>query len=131
MSFAESIRTCLSKYATFSGRARRSEFWWFTLFLVVLYIVAAIIDAAIGIRIIELLLILATILPSLAVTARRLHDTGRTGWWILIGIIPIIGDLVLLVFECMDSQPGANQYGPSPKELGGPTPGSYATPQGY
>jgi uncharacterized membrane protein YhaH (DUF805 family) len=131
MSFAESVRTCLSKYATFSGRARRSEFWWFTLALILVYIVAGIIDAAIGNQILEFVVLLATIVPSLAVTMRRLHDTGRSGWWILIGLIPIVGGIILLVFECGDSQPGTNQYGPSPKELGGPNPGSYAAPQSF
>jgi len=126
MSFADSVRTCLTKYITFSGRARRSEFWWFALFLFILYIVAAIIDAAIGTSIILLLVALAFLLPSLAVTVRRLHDTGRSGWWILIGLVPFIGGIVLLVFECMDGQPGPNNYGPSPKDV---NPGGYVAPQ--
>ena len=73
---------------------------------------------------------LALLLPSLAVNVRRLHDTGRSGWWILIGLIPVIGFIVLLVFECQDSQPGTNAYGPSPKEVGGYSqqPGQYGTP---
>jgi uncharacterized membrane protein YhaH (DUF805 family) len=131
MGFADAIRSVFSKYVVFSGRARRSEFWWFTLFAVILYIVVAIIDAAIGSSILGIIVGLALLLPSLAVTARRLHDTGRSGWWILIGIIPLIGAIVLLVFECQDSQPGTNAYGPSPKEAGGyPTqqPGQYGTP---
>jgi len=129
MSFADSIRTCFSKYATFSGRARRSEFWWFYLFTVIVFIVVAIIDAAIGNSILEFVLILALILPSLAATVRRLHDTGRPGWWVLIGLIPFIGAIILIVFECQNSQPGTNQYGPSPKELGGSS-GYYVNPQG-
>jgi uncharacterized membrane protein YhaH (DUF805 family) len=81
------------------------------------------------------LVALALLLPSLAVTARRLHDTGRSGWWILIGIIPLIGAIVLLVFECQDSQPQTNQYGPSPKPLGADPawpsqPGQPANPYG-
>lgn len=123
MSFADAIRTVFSKYATFSGRARRSEFWWFYLFAIILYIVAAIIDAAIGNNLLWIIVALGLIVPSLAVTVRRLHDTGRSGWWILIGIIPLIGAIVLLVFECQDSQPGANNYGPSPK--GGDVDPSY------
>lgn len=118
MSFAEAIRSAFSKYVTFSGRARRSEFWWFTLFAVILSIVAAIIDTAIGNSVLTIIVSLGLLLPSLAVTARRLHDTGRSGWWILIGLIPLIGAIVLLVFECQDSQPGANSYGSSPKDTG-------------
>ncbi len=128
MSFAEAIRSVFSKYATFSGRARRSEFWWYTLFTVLVYIVAAIIDAAIGNSVVSIIVGLALLLPSLAVTARRLHDTGRTGWWILLVLIPVIGAIVLLVFECQDSQPGSNSYGSSPKETG--TGYSAATPYG-
>lgn len=118
MSFADAVRTVLSKYATFSGRARRSEYWWFALFAGIVYIVAGIIDAVIGNAVLGYIVMLALLLPSLAVTVRRLHDTGRTGWWILIGIVPLIGAIVLLVFEVQDSQPGANNYGPSPKAVG-------------
>lgn len=127
MSFADSVRTCLSKYVTFSGRARRSEYWWFTLFAIILYVVAAIIDAAIGNSIVVILVALALLLPSLAVTVRRLHDTGRSGWWILIALVPFVGGIILLVFECLDSQPGPNNYGPSPKDT---NPGGYVAPQG-
>jgi len=115
VSFADAVRTVFSKYATFSGRARRSEFWWFTLFAIIVYIVVGIIDAAIKNAVLGVIVALALLLPSLAVTVRRLHDTGRSGWWILIGLIPFVGAIVLLVFECQDSQPGANNYGPSPK----------------
>ncbi|HEU5271777.1 MAG TPA: DUF805 domain-containing protein [Jatrophihabitans sp.] len=115
MSFADAVRTVFSKYATFSGRARRSEFWWFTLFAAILYIVVGIIDAVAKNAVLGAIVALALILPSLAVTVRRLHDTGRSGWWILIGLIPFVGAIVLLVFECQDSQPGSNNYGPSPK----------------
>ncbi|MEO6503255.1 MAG: DUF805 domain-containing protein [Jatrophihabitantaceae bacterium] len=118
MSFADAIRSVFSKYVTFSGRARRSEFWWFALFAAILYIVAAILDAAMGSSVVSLIVGLGLLLPSLAVTVRRLHDTGRSGWWILIGLIPLVGALVLLVFECQDSQPASNKYGPSPKAAG-------------
>jgi uncharacterized membrane protein YhaH (DUF805 family) len=130
MGFADAIRSVFSKYVVFSGRARRSEFWWFFLFAVIVYIVVGIIDAVIGSSILGLIVSLALLLPSLAVNVRRLHDTGRSGWWILIGLIPIIGFIVLLVFECQDSQPGTNAYGPSPKEVGGYSqqPGQYGTP---
>jgi uncharacterized membrane protein YhaH (DUF805 family) len=80
--------------------------------------VADIIDVAIGKPIFVVIVVLAFLVPSLAVTVRRLHDTNRSGWWILIGLIPLIGGIVLLVFECMDSQPGQNAHGPSPKGAG-------------
>lgn len=118
MSFPDAVRTALSKYATFSGRARRSEYWWFTLFTVTVYIATSIIDAVIGKDIVTLLAYLALLLPGLAVTVRRLHDTSRSGWWILIGIVPLVGAIVLIVFQVQDSHPGTNAYGPSPKSHG-------------
>jgi uncharacterized membrane protein YhaH (DUF805 family) len=111
-----------NKYATFEGRARRKEYWFYVLFYVLVFCVLAFVDGLIGtfseeagLGLISGLFVLATLVPSLAVTVRRLHDTDRSGWWVLIGLIPIAGDLVLLVFTVMDSQPGANQYGPNPK----------------
>lgn len=118
MSFADAVRSVFSKYATFSGRARRSEFWWFALFSGIVQTVMSLLDAAIGNRILGLLVALALLLPSLAVTVRRLHDTGRSGWWIFIALIPLVGVIVLLVFELQDSQPESNAYGPSPKPYG-------------
>jgi len=105
----------LTQYAGFSGRARRSEYWWFALASFLASVVASIIDTAIGVSILEWILTLALLVPSLAVAVRRLHDTGRSGWWLLIGLIPLVGAIVLLVFFCQDSRPGTNQYGPSPK----------------
>jgi uncharacterized membrane protein YhaH (DUF805 family) len=122
VSFAEAVRSVLSSYATFSGRARRSEFWWFALFMLLVGIVTGILDAVLGTRagdsgigIINLVASLALLLPNLAVSVRRLHDTGRSGWWILIGLIPVIGTITLLVFFVIDSQQGSNKYGESPK----------------
>ncbi len=122
MSFGESISTVFSKYATFSGRARRSEYWWWYLFVYLLGFVGGFItflstdsDGTVGLGgLVPGIIALAIFLPSLAVAVRRLHDTGRSGWWILIGLVPIIGFLVLLVFYVMDSGPD-NQYGPNPK----------------
>ena len=113
----------LKKYAVFSGRARRKEYWFFILWYVVISIGLAIIDAVAGLRIgdagiLQGLYALALLIPSLAVTVRRLHDTGRTGWWLLIILIPLIGLIVLLVFMFLDSEPGENAYGPSPKAAG-------------
>jgi len=120
MDFQTSVKTCFQKYATFSGRASRPEYWWFVLFLVLGNIAAAFVDyAAFPMTdgepgIVGLLFGLATLLPSLAAGARRLHDTGRTGWWLLISIIPLIGFLVLLWFLTRPSGQGDNEYGPPP-----------------
>jgi uncharacterized membrane protein YhaH (DUF805 family) len=110
----------LKKYAVFSGRARRKEYWFFILWYVIISIGLAIIDSVAGLHIgkagvLQTLYALALLIPSLAVAVRRLHDIGRTGWWLLIGLIPLIGVIVLLVFMFTDSQPGENEYGPSPK----------------
>jgi uncharacterized membrane protein YhaH (DUF805 family) len=116
MSFADAVRSCLSQYATFSGRARRSEFWWFGLFELVVVVVASLLDQIFGgTGFLALIVLLALIVPSLAVTWRRLHDTGRSGGWYFITFVPLVGSLVLLVFCLMDSVPGQNAYGPSPK----------------
>ena len=119
MSFPDAVRSVLSKYATFSGRARRSEYWWYVLFYAILAILASIIDSAMGTDpgrtgIVGTILGLALLLPSIAVSVRRLHDTGRSGWWLLLALVPIVGAIVLIVWYCQDSH-GDNQYGPSPK----------------
>ena len=113
----------LKKYATFSGRARRKEYWFFVLFYVLISIVAAVIDvmtgsfdSTMGMGMLGLLVALALLIPSLAVAVRRLHDTDRSGWWVLLCLIPLIGGIWLLVLLCLDSTPGENQYGPNPKE---------------
>ena len=127
MSFGEALKSFWTNYTNFKGRARRSEYWFVQLFLVVVNLAAAVIDLALmdgdvdrfiangGGGIVGLILILATIIPALAVLIRRLHDTGRSGWWALIGLVPIAGAIVLLVFTVEDSSPKANMYGPSPK----------------
>jgi uncharacterized membrane protein YhaH (DUF805 family) len=124
MSFTAAIKSVLNQYLGFAGRARRSEYWWWTLFTVLLGIVAAVLDSVLGTKvgdgvgstgIIALVVNLLLLLPSLAVLARRLHDTDRSGWWILIGLVPLVGAIVLLVFTVSDSKPGANRFGPSPK----------------
>jgi uncharacterized membrane protein YhaH (DUF805 family) len=106
----------LKNYVGFSGRARRKEYWMFYLFNAIAMIILAIIDNIIGTySLLYGLYSLAVLLPSLAVAFRRLHDIGRSGAWILIGLIPLIGAIILLVFACTDSQPDDNQYGPNPK----------------
>jgi uncharacterized membrane protein YhaH (DUF805 family) len=115
MSFMEAVKSVLTNYVGFSGRARRSEYWFFVLFFVLAVIVASVIGGLIRFGLLGLLVELALLLPYLAVTIRRLHDTGRSGWWILIGLIPLVGAIVLIVFAVQDSQPAQNAYGPSPK----------------
>lgn len=116
MSFGEAIRSGFEHYTKFDGRASRSAFWWWALFQFIVTFVAAVIDFAVfnNLGVFYALAVLALLLPSLSVTIRRLHDTGRTGWWVLIYLIPLIGAIVLLVFFLTDSDPGPNQYGPAP-----------------
>ncbi|GAA4757149.1 DUF805 domain-containing protein [Actinomycetospora chibensis] len=151
----------LKQYADFSGRARRTEFWMFVLFNAIAYVVLALIDVLIGTAsfastgtgfqfgggLLSGLYSLGVLIPSLAVAVRRLHDTDRTGWWLLIGLIPIVGGIVLLVFYCIEGTRGPNQYGMDPKQdaMGGgypqggapqqapgyPQQGGYPQQQGY
>jgi uncharacterized membrane protein YhaH (DUF805 family) len=114
----------LKQYADFSGRARRKEYWMFALFNAIFIITAMILDNVLGVTIGELpygviyfLYSLAVLIPGLAVHIRRLHDIGKSGWMILIAIIPIIGPIWLLVLTLTDSNHGENQYGPNPKEV--------------
>jgi uncharacterized membrane protein YhaH (DUF805 family) len=110
MSFSDAVKTCFSKYVTFTGRASRPEFWFFTLFIIILDIVVTLIDLAIGSQILSLIVGLGLLLPSITVTVRRLHDTDRSGAWWFIGLVPIIGWIVLLVFLVSSGTPGPNQY---------------------
>jgi len=105
----------LKKYVTFSGRARRTEYWMFTLFNIIFSIVAGVLDVVLGLGFINLLYTLAVLLPAIAVGVRRLHDTDRSGWWMLIGLIPLIGAIVLLVFFCLEGEKQENRFGADPK----------------
>ena len=114
----------LKKYADFNGRARRQEYWMYFLFHLIFCVAAILLDnllgfamAGVGYGFIYLLYALALLVPSLAVTVRRLHDTGKSGWMVLISLIPIIGSIWLLVLMLIDGDPGSNEYGPSPKEM--------------
>ncbi len=114
----------LKNYATFSGRSRRKEYWFFVLFYMLIFIVLWYVDGATGSRdddadwgFLSGIFTLAMLIPSLAVGVRRLHDTGRSGWWLLVSLIPFIGGLILLYFMVNDSQPDTNAYGPNPKAL--------------
>lgn len=179
MTFTQAVRSVLSKYATFSGRASRSEYWWFYLFTILVNIGTSIIDAVLNtgfdneIGIVSTVASLALLLPSIAVTARRLHDIGRTGWWMLFPVVTILATVVvafvalfdallgadadfrpaiswvlvllvcgllalaacitMLVFLCLDSTPGPNKYGPSPKQppMVPPGQGGYYPNAGY
>ncbi len=113
MNFEEAVRDGLSKYVEFNGRSSRSAYWWFVLFSVIAYIGAGIIDAIIKTPALAILVWLGLLLPSLAVLVRRLHDTDRSGWWILISFIPFIGGIVLIVFACTNSGP-PNKHGDGP-----------------
>jgi uncharacterized membrane protein YhaH (DUF805 family) len=120
MTFGNAVRSVFQQYAGFTGRARRSEYWYFVLFTVLVYVAASVVDAVLGIPVFTLLTVLALLVPTLAVSVRRLHDTGRSGWWMLLSLVPF-GGIVLLVFDCLDSEPGPNRFGPSPKQpVGGP-----------
>lgn len=103
MDFGEAIKVCFNKFANFEGRARRSEYWWFMLFVNLVSIVTCGIAS------------IVFLVPSIAVTARRLHDIGRSGWWQLISFIPFAGAILLLIWTVQDSAPGTNEYGPNPK----------------
>ena len=112
----------LKKYTVFSGRARRKEYWFFFLFNMIFAIVAIILDNVLGLAIeglayglIYILYSLAMLLPGIAVTVRRLHDVGKSGWFFFIVLIPIVGAIWLLILMCSDSQAGDNKYGTNPK----------------
>ena len=118
----------LKNYSTFSGRARRKEYWMFFLISALISIVLTLLDILLGTYSVEYeaglfsgLYSLLILIPSIAVVVRRLHDTDRSGWWILISLIPLIGVIVLFVFICLDSQPGTNRFGVNPKEAASQT----------
>ena len=125
MTFADAVRTCFSKYATFSGRAARPEYWWWVLFATVVSLLTNMIDAyviasALGLppfgegsgQPLSLIVGLGLLLPGLAVTVRRLHDIDRSGWWVLIVFIPVIGLLVLIYWMVQPGTEGENRFGP-------------------
>ncbi len=112
----------LQNYVTFSGRAQRAEYWFFVLFNLLITFGLGMIDGVIGTfdpvsgsGLLSSLYTLAVLLPGLAVSVRRLHDTGRSGWWILIALVPILGFIVLIIFFVQDSEEGANRFGTNPK----------------
>lgn len=121
-SFIEAVTTCFKKYATFSGRARRSEYWYFALFIIVCQALLSAIGNAIfgvpddgGTNILQTIFNFAVLIPQISVFWRRMHDIGKKGTWFFLALIPVIGWIIILVWECRDSQPGENEYGMSPK----------------
>lgn len=129
MNFIQSLQICFSKYVTFSGRARRAEYWWFVLFVLVVQYALVLLDAKLfgtittspsGFEaytqtpVFSGLFDLAIALPMISVIVRRLHDGGRSGWWYWIVLIPIVGMIVLLVWLASKGTEGANRYGPDP-----------------
>ncbi len=117
----EHFKNVLKKYAVFSGRSTRSEYWYFVLFNIIISIVLGFIDSFLGLKkgdngLFESLFGIAMLVPSIAVGIRRLHDTGKSGWWTLLVFIPILGWIPLIIFLATDSTPGVNQYGSSEKK---------------
>ncbi|WP_088067488.1 DUF805 domain-containing protein [Gottfriedia luciferensis] len=109
----------IKNYAVFQGRARRKEYWMFYLFNAIIILILSILENLANIdKLITGIYGLFVFLPNLAVGVRRLHDSGKSGWWILIGLIPIIGTIILIIFLCLDSEDGENRFGFNPKGLG-------------
>lgn len=118
MNFTQAISSVMGKYATFSGRACRSEFWYWTLFTLIASIVLSMVDLSLFASeqygMLSLIFSLAVFIPGIAVTVRRLHDVNKSGWWILIVLIPFLGLLLLLYWEVSRGTEGANDYGNNP-----------------
>ena len=114
MSFTDAIKSGFSNYANFQGRALRSEYWFFVLGVALIGTVATLIDDfGLGYPVLGTIVSLGTIIPSLSVAARRLHDTDRSGWWQLLVFVPLIGAIVLIVWYATAGTPGTNRFGPA------------------
>jgi uncharacterized membrane protein YhaH (DUF805 family) len=117
MGFQDAVATCFRQYAVFEGRARRSEYWWFFLFNVLMQGATGLLDAALfggGTGVVNGLYTLAVLLPGLGVAVRRLHDTGRSGWWLLVSLVPLLGFILLLIWFCKPGDIGPNRFGSDP-----------------
>lgn len=121
MTFGDAIRSCFSKYATFSGRAPRSEYWYFALLNIAVNIVlSGLLSASAGndgaglFAILLIVYSLAVVLPAISVSVRRLHDTDKSGWWFWIAVVPVVGSLILLILFVQKGTQGPNRFGPAP-----------------
>lgn len=116
--FSEAVSSAIStNYCNFSGRASRADYWWFFLFNFILGICISIFTYAVsqtGGQVISYIVSLLLLLPGLGLSFRRLHDTGRSGWWLLIGLIPLVGEIILIVWMCQPSEPTPNRFGAVP-----------------
>lgn len=129
MRFSEAYKTCFKKYATFKGRARRKEYWYFVLFVFLISLAIGFVSGFIVglfdldesfITVCSAIVSLAVLLPSLAVQCRRLHDTGKSGWLLLLYLVPLAGAIAMFVFMCLKGNEGPNEYGPDPKRAAAP-----------
>ncbi|MDE5586448.1 MAG: DUF805 domain-containing protein [Muribaculaceae bacterium] len=121
VSFKEAVeRAILQNYCNFSGRASRSEYWWYVLFTAILGFVITVVFcwSENAVSIVSGIVNLALLLPGLGLCVRRLHDIGKSGWWIFLALIPLIGAIILIVWYCKDSQMQPNEYGPVPNMVG-------------
>ena len=114
MDFMTAVKTCINKYFTIEGRAARSEYWWFYLFNIILVIIASVLDGMIGLPLFSLVVMLGLIAPGICVSIRRMHDKGKSGWWLLIGFVPLVGFLYILYLFVTPGTSGDNDFGPDP-----------------
>ena len=115
------LKVVRDNYANFTGRARRQEYWMFAFINLIIILILNTIDRVVfsaDMAILSSVYLLAILIPGIAVAVRRLHDTDRSGWWALLGLIPIVGTIILIVMMCIDSTPGTNRFGPNPKHIG-------------
>lgn len=115
------LKVVRDNYANFKGRARRQEYWMFAFINLIIILILNTVDRVIfgsSMAILSSLYGLAILIPGIAVAVRRLHDTDRSGWWALLGLIPVIGTIALIVMMCFNSTSGENRFGPNPKHIG-------------
>lgn len=113
MEFKPAVQHVLNNYVTFSGRALRSEYWYWVLFTIIATIVLSIVDGILGLQLLVNLFSLAVLLPGISVSVRRLHDLDKSGWWLLLAFIPLIGAIVLIYWFCQKGTDGQNRFGAS------------------
>lgn len=114
MDFMSAVKHVFANYANFQGRARRSEYWWFYLFAIICNVVASVVDASIGLPILSIVVLLGLLIPGIAVSVRRMHDIGRSGWWIFIVLIPLVGIILYIYWFVQRGTVGSNEWGADP-----------------